>query len=127
MILQFLIFGAVGICMEVLWTGLGSLKNKDYRLTSSTSIWMFFIYGSAAFLGPVVDRISFLPFFARGMIYMVLIFAAEYAAGYSMKKLDACPWDYGGAKYSVQGIIRLDYAPVWFAVGMIFEYVHNLI
>lgn len=110
--------------MEIVWTGLSSLLNKDYRLVSRTSIWMFFIYGMAAFLEPLCDLIIYLPFVLRGIIYMLCIFAAEYVTGSVMKRLNACPWDYSGSQYSVAGVIRLDYAPVWFAVGLTFEFIH---
>ena len=32
-----------------------------------------------------------------------------------------CPWDYSGAKTSIKGVIRLDYAPYWMIAGLIFE------
>lgn len=109
--------------MEVFWTGVGSLIKGEYRLVSNTSLWMFFIYGSACFLGPIGALIASFPLVIRGLVYMLCIFAAEFAAGTIMKKADVCPWDYSGSRYSVKGVIRLDYAPVWFAVGLIFEYV----
>lgn len=37
------------------------------------------------------------------------------------EKRDACPWDYSDAALNYKGIIRLDYAPVWFIVGLIYE------
>jgi hypothetical protein len=32
-----------------------------------------------------------------------------------------CPWDYSGRIWNVDGLIRLDFAPFWFAAGLIFE------
>ncbi|HET9451523.1 MAG TPA: hypothetical protein VFO83_11595, partial [Aggregicoccus sp.] len=32
-----------------------------------------------------------------------------------------CPWDYTGATWSVQGLIRLDYAPFWALCGYLGE------
>ena len=107
--------------MEVFWTGLGSLINKDYKLRSNTSIWMFFIYGMVVFLEPVYILISPLPMLLRGFIYAVCIFTGEYLTGGILKRADLCPWDYSSARYSVQGIIRLDYLPAWMAAGLIFE------
>ena len=110
--------------MEVLWTGLGSLIKRDFTAKSTTSIWMFFVYGSAAFFTPLIDLISPLPIMARGAIYALCIFAVEYAAGMTLRCFKMCPWDYSGAKTSVQGVIRLDYAPVWFGVGLAFEFTY---
>jgi len=121
---RFAIYGVIGWSMEVLWTGLGSLLKRDLTAKSTTSIWMFFIYGSAAFFTPFIDLISPLPLMARGVIYALCIFAIEYAAGMTLRYFDMCPWDYSDAKTSVQGVIRLDYAPVWFGVGLLFEFTY---
>lgn len=125
MINLFVIFGLLGLLMEVVWTGLHSLLKKDLKLTSNTSIWMFFIYGSASFLAPVCGLISSFPVIIRGGVYAICIFTAEYISGFLMKKINVCPWDYSGHKYSVKGVIRLDYAPVWFFAGLFFEMVHR--
>lgn len=38
----------------------------------------------------------------------------------------AVPWDYTGeTPWQVAGLIRLDMAPLWFAVGLLFERVHD--
>ena len=107
--------------MEVLWTGLGSLVKKDYKLRSKTSIWMFFIYGMVVFLEPVYLLLQSFPFLLRGAVYSLCIFAGEYVTGGALKRAGLCPWDYSHARFGVQGIIRLDYAPVWFVAGLLFE------
>lgn len=110
--------------MEVFWTGFNSFLKKDMRLISTTSIWMFFIYGLACFFEPIYDLIMIFPVFIRGGIYVLCIFAAEYITGIVMKKFNICPWDYSDAKYNIHGIIRLDYAPLWFFAGLLFEFIH---
>ena len=107
--------------MEVFWTGMGSLINKDFKLRSNTSIWMFFIYGMIVVLEPVYLLISPFPMLLRGVIYALCIFTGEYIIGGFLKRADLCPWDYSNSRYSVQGVIRLDYAPVWLVAGLIFE------
>lgn len=107
--------------MEVFWTGLGSLVSRDFKLRSNTSIWMFFIYGMVVFLEPVYLLIAGFPILLRGTIYALCIFAGEYLTGGALKRMDLCPWDYSHTRYHVQGLIRLDYAPVWFAAGLTFE------
>jgi len=124
MITNFIIFGLIGWCLEVVWTGLGSLIKRDFSASSKTSIWMFFIYGSAALFTPVIYAINSLPLLLRGIIYATCIFAIEYGAGIFLRKLKVCPWDYSGAKFNIQGVIRLDYTPVWFAVGLFFEFTY---
>ena len=57
----------------------------------------------------------------RGGIYTCFIFAGEYLSGTFLRKLGACPWDYSHARFNFKGLIRLDYAPLWFGAGLIFE------
>ena len=47
---NFLRCGMAGWCMEILWTGLHSFRVRDPKLTGHSSLWMFPIYGCAAFL-----------------------------------------------------------------------------
>ena len=57
----------------------------------------------------------------RGMIYSLCIFATEFCSGAFLKKRGCCPWDYSKARFNIKGIVRLDYLPVWFVVGLIYE------
>lgn len=53
---------------------------------------------------------------------MCCIFLAEYITGWGLQKaVGICPWDYSNSKFQVNGLIRLDYAPAWFVVGLLFE------
>ena len=124
MMTRFLIFGVIGWCLEIIWTGFGALFRGDFRMSSKTSVWMFPIYGCAAFFRPVIYSVLPYPLILRGLFYVLLIFSIEFIAGITMKQFHACPWDYSEAKLNVKGIIRLDYAPVWFVVGMLFEFAH---
>ncbi|MBU5307633.1 putative ABC transporter permease [Clostridioides mangenotii] len=125
MIIRFLIYGALGWCMEILWTGFHSLKDKDYKMTATTSIWMFFIYGMVVFFEPVCDLLAGLPIIIRGGVYVLCIFGIEYLTGGFLRRLGTCPWDYTGSRFSINGLIRLDYAPAWFLAGIIFETVYR--
>lgn len=125
MLIRFLIYGAIGWCMEIVWTGLQSLINKDFKMTATTSLWMFFIYGSVVFFEPVVDLLVGMPIIFRGVIYVLCIFGIEYLTGGFLRKLGTCPWDYTGSRYSINGLIRLDYAPAWFLAGIVFEIVYR--
>lgn len=120
---KFLICGTLGWCMEILWTGLHTIKEKDFKLTGHSSLWMFPIYGMAACICPVSRhmRKKGYPALFRGIIYTLGIFATEYGTGYLLKKRNMCPWDYSKAPANIDGLIRLDYAPVWFATGLFYE------
>ncbi|NLG32902.1 MAG: hypothetical protein GX550_05215, partial [Syntrophomonadaceae bacterium] len=55
------------------------------------------------------------------------IFTIEYLTGWLLSVIiGVCPWDYSGlTRYSVDGFIRLDFFPVWFTAGLIFERIHD--
>ncbi len=145
--LRFLIYGLLGWCGEIVWTaGYDALSGttrapgdtvgrvplgraERLRLSGRTYLWMLPIYGLAAFLfEPAHDAIRALPWPARGAIWAAGIFAVEYAAGWLLARLTGrCPWDYSYARASVGGYIRLDYAPVWFCVGLLLERVHDVL
>ena len=113
--------GAIGWCMEIFWTGMHAIGKKDWKMTGKSSLWMFPIYGMAACIGPVSRKLGEVPVFVRGSIYMLGIFAAEYSSGMLLKKYHLCPWDYSQVPYNYKGVIRLDYAPVWFFTGLLYE------
>lgn len=119
---NFMICGLCGWCMECLWTGLSSIrKHTDKKLSCHTSIWMFPIYGMAACLSPICNKLKNRNALLRGGVYTIIIYAAEYTSGVILKKHGACPWDYSKAKLNYKGVIRLDYAPAWCIAGLLFE------
>ena len=107
--------------MEIIYTSLKSLRYKNFKLVGNTSIWMFPIYGMACLLAPVSRLIKEKSIMFRGGIYTCIIFAGEYLSGSFLRKIKACPWDYSHARTNVKGLIRLDYAPLWFGAGLLFE------
>ena len=107
--------------MEIFWTGLHAFRVRNLKLMGNSSLWMFPIYGSAGFLTPVIRRMKDASFLMRGLVYMSCIFLGEYVSGILLKRQDLCPWDYSKSPFNIQSVIRLDYAPVWFLVGLFFE------
>lgn len=121
MIRGFFLCGIIGWIMEVVWTGIWSLINGNLKMVSTTSLIMFPIYGMAVLLKPLYDVMIDMPILMRGGIYVIFIFTAEYFFGVILTKMGVCPWNYSEAKFNINGLIRLDYAPAWFAAGLIFE------
>lgn len=118
---KFILCGLVGWCLEIFWTGLKSFQRRQMKLEGRSSIWMFPIYGMAAFLSPISRCLKNKSLMLRGSIYAGAIFLTEFVTGSFLKKRDMCPWDYSHARYNIQGVIRLDYAPVWFLTGLLYE------
>ena len=128
---NFMKCGIAGWCLEVMFTSVESVLARDWRLMGRTSLLMFPIYGCGAFLSPALKLIDFwigdqkvsLPeqLIRHGMIDMVLIFTAEYISGAWLRARGMCPWDYSDCPLQYQGVIRLDFAPLWFLTGLLFE------
>lgn len=122
---RFFIYGSIGLSFEILWTGMTALFCGDITLTGHSSIIMFPIYGGAVLLEPAFIQLKHSSLFLRGIIYMTLIFAAEYFSGLLLTCLNICPWSYANALLNINGVIRLDYMPLWFSVGLFYEHLYK--
>lgn len=119
---NFIKCGLIGWTMELFFSSMQSLTlHNDLRLIGNTSLLMFPIYGLGAIFCPLYRILSKLNITLRGIIYTILIFATEYSTGWILRQFSMCPWDYSGSKYNINGLIRLDFAPVWFILGLVFE------
>ena len=118
---NFIKCGIAGWCLEILFTASMALRRREMTLKGTTSIWMFPIYGSMALLRPFFLCMQKLAFPVRGCIYALMIFAGEFLSGRLLQKHHLCPWDYTSHHWNIQGIIRLDFFPYWFATGLFFE------
>lgn len=123
MIMRFVIYGALGCLMEILWTGLDALRKRNYSLQATTSLWMFLIYGLVIFLEPFFRALTEWPFFLRGALYAACIMVVEFITGSLLRRAQVCPWNYTHARFNVQGLVRWDYAPLWAVAGLFFEQV----
>lgn len=118
---NFLLCGSIGWCLEVFWTGLHSMLRGEPDMMGRSSLLMFPIYGCAAFIKPLYQKIASIPTFVRGCIYTAGIYLMEFVSGSVLKHFHMCPWDYSKTPFQFRGIIRLDYAPLWFLTGLLFE------
>lgn len=138
-IINFCRCGIAGWCLEVMFTSVDSMMAGDWRLMGKTSLIMFPIYGMGVLLRPIGQWMDWwlagipgapvpgngLSPAARairhGLLYMVLIFTAEYLTGTALNFFGICPWDYSAWPDQVDGVIRLSFAPLWFGTGLLFE------
>lgn len=118
---NFIKCGFTGWCMEIIFTAADSLRRRDMTLRGNTSLWMFPIYGCAAALAPVSRLLQGKSAWMRGLTYMSLIYSVEFLTGKLLINRQLCPWDYSRSRWHVSRVIRLDYAPCWFAAGLLFE------
>lgn len=120
---NFIVCGLTGWCLEVFFTAMGDAGKHDSKLTGHSSIWMFPIYGMASAIGELYPKIAKWPKIVRALLYGICIMCVEYASGSLLKKFDLCPWCYDGCKYSINGLVRLDYLPFWMMAGMLYEHI----
>ena len=115
--------GILGWCIEIIWTAFHGIKSKNNKFIGYTSIIMFPIYGLASVIKPISLKLKKMkmPTIIRGIVYSIGIFMVELITGSILKKTNNCPWDYSDKKYNINGVIRIDYAPLWCIVGVIFE------
>ncbi|TYO93884.1 putative ABC transporter permease [Desulfallas thermosapovorans] len=122
---RFVIYGLLGWNMEIIFTGFMSGLNGNVRLTAHTYLWMLPIYGLAVFLEPLHNAMRPLHWYLRGMIWVLVIWTVELATGGLIRAIvGTSPWIYKDG-WQVAGLIRLDMAPLWFMVGLIFEHIHD--
>ena len=118
---NFFLCGITGWCVEIFFTSIYAFRRRNLKLIGNTSIWMFPIYGLACLIEPVYHLIYKLNWMLRGTIYMVLIYICEFLTGKFLMKYHLCPWDYSRSKWNINKVIRLDFAPFWFILGLIYE------
>lgn len=122
---NFFYCGIIGWCVEILFTAFQSFRRRDWRLMGVTSVWMFPIYGLGCLLILPYQLLKKCSVWTRGITYMLCIFTGEYLSGRILTKFHACPWNYEKSPLNIQKVIRLDYAPGWFLLGLFLEKVHT--
>lgn len=120
---NFIKCGVIGWCMEIVFTALGALRRRQMQLVGQTSLYMFPIYGCAAFFKPLFSLVNGLSLPLRGLFYAASIFTAEFLSGQLLSKHSICPWNYERHRWHVNGLIRLDFLPFWFMAGLLYEHV----
>lgn len=130
LLFEMLIFGVLGLGLEVVFTSaLDARKDSKRQLMGYSSLWYLPLY----MLPPVFLNVTGwfvlpLPLIVRGLIYMAAIFLVEYVGMFCLRKLlGVSPSEAGyyQSRWNLHGLIRLDYAPAMFLMGLVFELVYR--
>ena len=119
-----LVIACVGVALEVAFTAASEPAVREgWRLKGQSYLWMFPIYMLVIpFFRLLWPLVGARPWALRAPLYVLVLYAVEYAAGWLLRKgTGRCPWDYGAARWAVHGLIRLDYAPAWLFAVTVFE------
>jgi hypothetical protein len=94
------------------------------------SLWMFLVYGFIVFFGVEWAYRNFrdkMPWFVRGLIYMVIILTLECATGWVLYWITGYEiWYYGG-QFAILRYTSLAIAPIWFISGLMAENFFHII
>ena len=118
---RFLVYGLVGWAADSLFVFAHTGRRRPSSLLNVP------VYGLAQPLfEPVHDRIRRRSPALRAALYGGGILCVEYASGRLLCRLvGRAPWDYGAARFGVDGLVRLDYLPLWAGFGLGLERLHD--
>lgn len=128
MLLSLLVFGSVGLLVEVYFTGFFSaIVFKDRRAMSTTSLWMLPVYGTAAvILGFIHDHTRW-PFYLAALPYTLFIYVWEFSWHWILGLFKVKVWDYGPAKFTLAGRVQPRYFPWWYLLACGFNPLHSFL
>jgi uncharacterized membrane protein len=127
---RFMLYAFLGLLLEVTLGAVISLSEGKYTLRGNTSLWMLLDYGLfGVILMPIKQRLVLfrLPLLIRGIIYMLLIYAVEYLSGTLFTAFGLHIWSYHHHQYHLHGQIALNYAPLWYCLGLFAELIYGRI
>jgi hypothetical protein len=122
-----------GITCEIVFIGLADLISPRFLCSCSAlgpgppsrerpkwRLCMVPVYAAAALGMYGLQRTAgSWPWLARVGIIVAALYAVEAATGATIRKLTGrCPWDYSYSRWSVRGLVRLDFAPVWLLIAI---------
>lgn len=118
---RFLAYGLAGWALDSLFVFVHTGRGRPSNLLNVP------VYGLAQPLfEPLHDRIRHRPVAFRAAVYGAGILGVEYASGRLFRRVSGhVPWSYEGARSNVDGLVRLDYLPLWAAFGLGLERLHD--
>lgn len=119
--MRFLVYGLAGWAADSLFVCIHTGRRRPSSLLNVP------VYGLAQPLFELVhDRIRQRPLALRAALYGAGILGVEYTSGRLIRRLGGdVPWDYGRSRFGIDGLVRLDYFPLWAAYGLGLERLHD--
>jgi len=132
MAIRFCIYRWLGRCREVVWTAVtkkGLVKQKDWRRWGHRYLWMLPIHGLLAPVGePIHNALRRHFWLPRRLAYLIGIWAIDCITRGLLRWLTGkFPWKYSHLGGNIDGVIALEYAPIWFGFGLGFERAHDFL
>lgn len=129
------LYAAIGLLTEILFTGIVDLISPNFlqswhvmgftqppspftrnkRAVGYTFLWMIPCYAMIVVIEPLSTALHAWPLWLRGFIYLPLMWLGEFGTGWIIRSISGlCPWNYSYTRFSVKGLIRWDFAPIWY-------------
>jgi len=127
---ELLFWGMFGICSEVAFTAIFDLiTKKKITLMGHTSLWMFPIYAFGLSYGFDLAESLIQNNIVRYLSYPIWIWIVEILVGYPLLKFEIRLWDYSylSNRKHWKGIISFVHFPVWIFLGIIVEYIKEIL
>jgi hypothetical protein len=123
---EVVVFMLFGVGLEAAVTGLSEHKSKF--LIGFSSSWYVPIYALVPFLlYHLTPALSPYYWFFRGLAYAIVFSICEFVAmGVLELVLGQSPSEnnYLKSRWNIRGLTRMDYWPIYFVIGLLFEWIH---
>ncbi len=126
-----IIYGAIGLSVEIFVTGLPRLLKKDSgrgHVSVLMIILYMLVYWCAPYLFRMLDRFNLKNRFVRAIFVVLIIYAFEWSFGAICRGFGFKPWDYRGMGKNLdwmtnfsEGNINLLFAPLWYIYALTVE------
>ncbi len=127
---EVLFWGMFGICAEIGFTAFFDLfTKKRITLIGDTSLWMFPIYGFGLSYGFDLVETLISNDIIRYLSYPIWVWMIEILVGYPLLKFGTRLWDYTylSNQKHWKGIISFVHFPVWVFLGILVEYIKQIL
>jgi len=123
-------FGCLGFIIEVIFTGSKSVLRGHYDAPARTYLPCFFVYGTGGMLLEKLDSTISWNIFLKAIPFTGAIFAVEFIFGLVLIQwLGLRLWKYTIEetgeeihRFSILGLVRVDYAVYWYGLSVLFIY-----
>ncbi len=124
-------WGLLGILTEHFFTGFKALSQGRWDAPTKSNLPVFFVYGIGGTILELLDWSLSWHILLKAVPMTVAIFAIEFLFGLlSIKLYGRCFWKYTKSdsseeihRFSIMGLIRLDYVQYWYLLSVFFMYI----
>jgi hypothetical protein len=128
---RLIFFGCFGVLIENVFTGLYSLFQRHWKMTTCSYLPMFFVYGVAGLTLEVLGDVLPWPNYLKALLYVPIIYGFEALSGAAHAGLTTLlqkwfggvgggeiPWKYKKSRWAPFQVIQLKYVLFWYLLAL---------